>query len=315
MGALAAAAATIAGIAGAAGAAASTAGTTSATLDAAAPVPGGPSSTVLAGSQLAGPSLGLAPAAAPARPAAVSPAAAAKPPAPKASARPAAASSPAKAAAKAPAAHAPAGKAPVATAAAPKKAAARPAPKAARTAAAVRPSHPSAHKPAGSPLAHVLKGVRRQAAAVQRPFRFYDSVTPQQIPAHQRVATYATGSFAVPAAQVSGRGPVLWIDTRGSDYQASVLDVEPGDATPSMAATWAWHKLRANPGSLACIYTMRSEWPATRAAISTLPAHMRSHIRWWIADPTGYPHIVPGANATQWYWGKSYDISSSNSSL
>ena len=303
IGALAAAAATIAGIAGAAGAAASTASTTSATLDAAAPVPGGASSTVLAGSQLSGPSLGLAPEAhPPAQPTAVSPAAAAKPPAPKASARPAAA-------------HAPASKAPVATAAAPKGAAAHPAPKTARTAAAVRPSHPAAHKPAGSPLAHVLKGVRHQAAAVQRPFTFYDSVTPQQIPAHQRVATYATGSFAVPAAQVSGRGPVLWIDTRGTDYQASVLDVEPGDATPSMAATWAWHKLRANPGSLACIYTMRSEWPATRAAISTLPAQMRSHIRWWIADPTGYRHIVPGANATQWYWGKSYDISSSNSSL
>lgn len=292
--ALAAAAATIAGVACAA-ASAAPASAAATTLDAAAPVPGGASSAVLAGSHFSGGILGLAPAArqAPAQPAAVSPAEAAKPPAPKAPpGQPAAKSA---------------------------KAATVTAPKAARTAAAARPAHtaarPAARTSSGSPLANVLKGVRHQAAAVQRPFTFYDSVTPQQIPAHQRVATYATGSFAVPASRLAGRGSVLWIDTQGNDYRASVLDVEPGDATPSIAANWAWHKLHADPGSLACIYTMRSEWPATQAAISSLPAQMRSHIRWWIADPTGYAHIVPGANATQWYWGKSYDISSSNSNL
>jgi hypothetical protein len=36
---------------------------------------------------------------------------------------------------------------------------------------------------------------------------------------------------------------------------------------------------------------------------------MRARIRWWIADPTGTPHIVPGSNATQWYWGTGYDES------
>jgi hypothetical protein len=35
---------------------------------------------------------------------------------------------------------------------------------------------------------------------------------------------------------------------------------------------------------------------------------MQHQVRWWIADPTGTPHIVPGADATQWYWGHSYDI-------
>jgi hypothetical protein len=161
----------------------------------------------------------------------------------------------------------------------------------------------------------VLNGVRHLGSGGQRRYTFYDSVTPQAIPAHQHVATYATGGFAVPASRVAGRGPVLWIDTRGYDYRASVLDVEPGDATPSVAATWAWHKLKSSPGSLACIYTMRSEWPAVRAAIGGLPGGMRSHVRYWIADPTGYPHIVPGASATQWYWGSHYDISSANSSL
>jgi len=44
-------------------------------------------------------------------------------------------------------------------------------------------------------------------------------------------------------------------------------------------------------------------------AVASLPQSLRSHIRWWIADPTGYPHIVPGSDATQWYWGPNYDIS------
>lgn len=122
------------------------------------------------------------------------------------------------------------------------------------------------------------------------------------------IATYATGGYAVPAAQVAGR-QVLWIDTRGTDPAAAALDVEPGDATPSVAAQWAWHKLRATPGSVARIYTMISEWPAVKAAIGGLPQRMRTHVRYWIADPTGVPHIVPGASATQWYWGKHYDIS------
>jgi hypothetical protein len=122
------------------------------------------------------------------------------------------------------------------------------------------------------------------------------------------VAAYATGHYAASPSDVAGRGPVLWIDTFGGDPRASALDVEPGDATPATAAHWAWRRLKAQPNSVARIYTMRSEWPAAQAAIRTLPSRMQSHIRWWIADPTGYPHNVRGAAATQWYWGKNYDI-------
>jgi len=141
-------------------------------------------------------------------------------------------------------------------------------------------------------------------------WQFYDSVTPSAIPANGRVATYATGNYAVSPAQVAGRGRVMWIDTTGSDYRASALDVEPGDATPSGAANWAYQRLSAHPHALAHIYTMLSEWPSVQAACASLPASMRARIRWWIADPTGVPHIVPGSDATQWYWGQSYDISS-----
>jgi hypothetical protein len=100
----------------------------------------------------------------------------------------------------------------------------------------------------------------------------------------------------------------MWIDTNGSDPHAGALDIEPGDATPSVAAAWTKQKLSGDPHTLAVLYTMQSEWPSVRAAVGQLPHWMQYHVRWWIADPTGYPHVVPGANATQWYWGQHYDI-------
>jgi len=146
-------------------------------------------------------------------------------------------------------------------------------------------------------------------APARKPYLIYDSVTPSALPKGNAAATYATGNYAASPSEVAGHKTVMWIDVTGYDHAASVLDVEPGDATPSMAASWAWHRLKDSPKALARIYTMRSQWPAVKAAISHLPANMRSHVRYWIADPTGSPHIVPGSDATQWYWGKSYDIS------
>jgi hypothetical protein len=142
-----------------------------------------------------------------------------------------------------------------------------------------------------------------------QPYLIYDSVTPSAIPPHQAVATYATGGYAVPAANVANRGRVLWIDTRGTDPGAQALDVEPGCATPATAATWASARLTAQPHVVARVYTMISEWPAVKAAIATLPPWMQSRVHYWIADPTGVNHVVPGSWATQWYWGHSYDIS------
>jgi hypothetical protein len=144
-------------------------------------------------------------------------------------------------------------------------------------------------------------------AAHAKAYDIYDSVSPSQVPAGQPVATYADGPYA--AGQVAGHGKVLWIDTNGSDTKANALDVEPGDATPAGAAQWVDHKLAASPHSTAIVYTMQSEWPQVKAAISTLPSGMQSHVKYWVADPTGTPHMVPGAAATQWYWGNSYDIS------
>jgi hypothetical protein len=169
----------------------------------------------------------------------------------------------------------------------------------------------AAHKGAVHPAVAHHSGAQHAVAKSTRPTRpytIYDSVTPSALPAGHVVATYATGGFAVPASQVAGK-QVVWIDTNGSDPRANALDVEPGDATPAQAATWAAQHLRAEPGNPAIIYTMRSDWPAAQSAVAGLPHWMQHKVRWWIADPTGVPHIVPGASATQWYWGKNIDLS------
>ncbi|HUC58219.1 MAG TPA: hypothetical protein VMA95_12515 [Streptosporangiaceae bacterium] len=148
----------------------------------------------------------------------------------------------------------------------------------------------------------------RAPANPAEPYLIYDSTTPSALPSQHVAAAYATGSYAASSAQMAGHKQVVWIDTTGHDTSASALDVEPGDATPGLAANWAYHRLSQHPGSLAVIYTMRSEWPAVQSAVGQLPQHIQDRVRWWIADPTGVPHVVPGAAATQWYWGSSYDI-------
>ena len=160
------------------------------------------------------------------------------------------------------------------------------------------------------PVAAKAKAKSSGTPAAQQNLTFYDSITPSEIPANQQIATYADGKFAVERSLVSNPDQVIWIDINGHDANANALDVEPGDARPSEVASWVQRRLTAHPGSIAIVYTMRSEWAAAKASVATLPAAMRSEVRWWIADPTGHPHIVPGSQATQWYWGENYDVSS-----
>lgn len=176
---------------------------------------------------------------------------------------------------------------------------------------APRAGHLAATTPAAGSAVRVARHgtalVKRAPSTV--PYLVYDSVLPQDIPAGQEVATYADGPPSVSPAAVEGRSRVLWIDVNGTDTAAQVIDVEPGCATPPVAASWAYRKLSAQPQADAIIYTSIAEWALVKADVSGLPAAMQARIRWWIADPTGVPHVVPGSQATQWYWGPEYDIS------
>jgi hypothetical protein len=197
----------------------------------------------------------------------------------------------------------------------------------ARVAAASAPAKAAAAKPAAAKAAAPAHATLARSAAAQRPavqhkaaqptgptkpYVIYDSVTPGTLPANQPAAVYADGAYAASSSQVAGHHSVLWIDTNGSDPNANALDVEPGDATPAGAAQWVQAHLSAQPHSVAIIYTMRSDWSAVQDSVGSLPSWEQSHVRYWIADPTGVPHVVPGSSATQWYWGSNYDISTAN---
>lgn len=155
---------------------------------------------------------------------------------------------------------------------------------------------------------HVAPAKPAAPAAPARPYTVYDSVTPTEIPSGEQVATYANGGYQASWSELRGRHNVLWIDTDGSDPGCNALDVEPGDATPSGAAQWVRDRLTEQPHATAIVYTMLSEWQQVKDAIGSLPSQMQDQVQYWIADPTGVPHIVPGSTATQWYWGPDYDI-------
>jgi hypothetical protein len=190
--------------------------------------------------------------------------------------------------------------------AAPAKAAAA---KAAPAKAAVAAKPAARAHAAPRPAAHHKAA---QPTGPTKPYTMYDSVTPGALPANQPAAVYADGAYAASSSEMSGHHSVLWIDTNGSDPNANVLDVEPGDATPAGSAQWVQAHLSKQPHSVAIIYTMRSDWSAVQDAVGGLPSWEQSHVRYWIADPTGVPHVVPGSSATQWYWGSSYDMSTAN---
>jgi hypothetical protein len=176
---------------------------------------------------------------------------------------------------------------------------------AARTTPAPAPAVTRAAAPA--PAAAPAAAPAPAPAPPAQPTTIYDSTTPSAIPAGAPAAVYSNGAYAASPAQVAGHPGTLWIDTNGSNPKANALDVEPGDATPAQAGQWVAQKLTATPGQTAIVYTMRSDWGAVQAAVGQDPAWMQTHVKWWIADPTGTPHMVPGADATQWYWGQTYD--------
>jgi len=190
------------------------------------------------------------------------------------------------------------------------------------TQAAPTASHPAAPStraaaPPGAPAkapAHPAPA-RPHAAApppAALPYLIYDSVTPTSVPWGKSVAAYANGNFRASVSDVAHHGNVLWIDINGSNPDAMVLDVEPGDATPAGAAHWVQARLNRHRNSIAIVYTFRAAWPSVKHHVRGLPSWMRSRVHYWIADPTGVPHVIPGSSATQWYWGKHYDISTAN---
>jgi hypothetical protein len=143
-------------------------------------------------------------------------------------------------------------------------------------------------------------------APMDAPVTMYDSAQASNLPASAGfVATYSNGSYAASPSSIPGHPNTVWIDVNGSNPNANALDIEPGDASPSQAAAW----VHANKNPVVILYSSVSTWDAVKQSVSTLSPQDQSRVRYWIADPTGVPHLLPGSAATQYAFQSNVDIS------
>ena len=143
----------------------------------------------------------------------------------------------------------------------------------------------------------------------------YDSTQPSLIPASaEYIAIYANGQYAADRHAVQRQFPkarIFNIDVLNDDPGGcSIADVENGDMQPSDIPGWVDKRLSRHPGVLCRVYCNQSTWPSVKSEVAKLPSDKSDLVRYWIADPTGTEHSLPGADATQWYWGDDWDQSS-----
>lgn len=136
----------------------------------------------------------------------------------------------------------------------------------------------------------------------------YDATQPLAIPSDAvAVAGYDDGTVSRWPASAWN----LWSDattrkihvcTYGPRHHGNCLDVERYDSTPSDIPDWADNAI-ARGVAHPIIYCGLSAWAACRKAAGKRP------VLWWIANPTGVPHIPAGADACQYGWAGGYDTS------
>jgi hypothetical protein len=143
----------------------------------------------------------------------------------------------------------------------------------------------------------------------------YDSTQPSLIPATaEYIAIYGNGQYAASRETVQRQFPkarIFSIDVLNADaVGCGIADVENGDMTPADVPGWVDRRLAAHHNGVLCrIYCNQSTWPAVKAEVAKLAPEKRAAVRYWIADPTGNAHSLPGADATQYYWAGDWDQS------
>jgi hypothetical protein len=124
-----------------------------------------------------------------------------------------------------------------------------------------------------------------------------DSTTPTDIPVRgtELAAGYTTGKFAWSAAGYARFPgvPHVRIDCLGTSPEGSeILDVEPGCAGVSTAATWAKNRRAAFPGGYPpIIYCSRGMLPSVLAAMNAAGLRIVKDFRLWIATLDGTKEI------------------------
>ena len=127
----------------------------------------------------------------------------------------------------------------------------------------------------------------------------FDSTTPGSIPKNAEIVAGYVGGAWPTYGSLAGLFPgAIHVSIAANATEvAEVLDVETGDATPAEVPAWL-EKVRAT-GIDPTIYCNLSTWPEVRLQCQ------RENVpepHYWIADPTGVDHVVPGSVATQWAW-------------
>lgn len=163
--------------------------------------------------------------------------------------------------------------------------------------------YPSARGPA-----QLARALARRHAEKNAPTVMYDSVTVSQIPAGARaVAGYTTGKFPTFPELVRQFPKARHLSIAvSSEHDAECLDVEPGDATPEVAAGWVKRQF-ARGIKRPVVYGSRDNIPAILAALAKAGIG-RARVRVWSAHFTGVPHICGPktcgasftADAAQW---------------
>lgn len=129
----------------------------------------------------------------------------------------------------------------------------------------------------------------------------YDSDEADAIPeTAEAVAGYDDGTgpdFDAMAARFPGK-PVVSI-TRSSPPKAGsrVADIETGALGPAEAAVWAREEIAA--GRRPTLYYSRGNVPDVSAALTGANVST-SAVDFWVADWTGFPHLLDGTVATQY---------------
>lgn len=128
----------------------------------------------------------------------------------------------------------------------------------------------------------------------------YDAVTLSNIPSHPfAVAGYTAGRYTTWPSLLRDFPAAHHISIAiQASLHADCLDVEPGDAVPSQAGTWALADIRAG-FKRPCLYSDLSEMPAVRASLAAAGL-TRSRYLLWLAWYRFTPGLVSGYDAVQW---------------
>jgi hypothetical protein len=144
------------------------------------------------------------------------------------------------------------------------------------------------------------KNAPKPKLTLTRTLEQFDSVNLSQIPSSAAaVAGYTSGLFPT-FSRLVGLFPHAHLISVAvnAGHIARCLDIEPGDAVPSQAASWvttAIHFGVYHP----CLWENASELPAVLANLNA--AHIaRSSYLIWLADWTFHPGLVSGSDCTQW---------------